>query len=104
MAGHLVIAAFLGLIFLAAEVDQYLGAGVGVAVVIAGIVLTLLELFICFLQAFIFTFLTVLFISLVATHHDEDHIEEHPFRDEDQMDLDKLASPERITPMPDPAG
>jgi F-type H+-transporting ATPase subunit a len=104
MAGHLVIAAFLGLIFLAAEVDQYLGAGVGVAVVIAGIVLTLLELFICFLQAFIFTFLTVLFISLVASHHDEDHIEEHPFRDEDQMDLDKLASPERITPMPDPAG
>ena len=74
------------------------------AVIIAGIVLTLLELFICFLQAFIFTFLTVLFISLVASHHDNDHLEEHPFTDEDQMDLDKIADPQRITPMPDPAG
>ena len=35
--------------------------------IVGGILLTLLELFICFLQAFIFTFLTVLFISMVAT-------------------------------------
>ena len=104
MAGHLVIAAFIGLIFMARESSNGLGYGVQLAVVGGGIVLTLLELFICFLQAFIFTFLTVLFISLVATHHDHDHEEnEHPFDDEGQMDLDKLISPERITPMPDPA-
>ena len=70
--------------------------------------LTLLELFICFLQAFIFTFLTVLFISLVATHHgDHDHADEHdpdPYSDEGSMDIDKLIHPERITPMADPAG
>lgn len=104
MAGHLVIAAFLGLIFVAVEVSHGLAYGVQIAVIIAGIVLTLLELFICFLQAFIFTFLTVLFISLVASHHDDHHLEEHPFTDENQMDLDKIAEPERITPMPDPAG
>ena len=103
MAGHLVIAAFLGLIFAAVEFSQGLAYGVGVAVILGGIVLTLLELFICFLQAFIFTFLTVLFISLVASHHHEEE-EEDPFKDEDQMDLDKLIDPERITPMPDPAG
>jgi F-type H+-transporting ATPase subunit a len=104
MAGHLVIAAFIGLVFLARESSNGLGYGVQLAVIVGGIVLTLLELFICFLQAFIFTFLTVLFISLVATHHDHDHEEhENPFSDEDQMDLDKLISPERITPMPDPA-
>ena len=64
------------------------------------------HLFICFLQAFIFTFLTVLFISLVATHHDDHHEhDEDPLKkDERQMDLDKIASPERITPMTDPAG
>jgi F-type H+-transporting ATPase subunit a len=101
MAGHLVIAAFIGLIFMARESSNGLGYGVQLAVVGGGIVLTLLELFICFLQAFIFTFLTVLFISLVATHHDHD--EEHVLDDEGQMDLDKLISPERITPMPDPA-
>ncbi|MGI9474945.1 MAG: F0F1 ATP synthase subunit A [Rubripirellula sp.] len=104
MAGHLVIAAFLGLIFAAVEVSQGLAYGVEIAVILGGIVLTLLELFICFLQAFIFTFLTVLFISLVASHHHDDHEEEDPFNDEDQMDLDKLIDPERITPMPDPAG
>ena len=104
MAGHLVLAAFIGLIFAAVEFSHGMAYGVQFAVIIAGIVLTLLELFICFLQAFIFTFLTVLFISLVASHHDNDHLEEHPFTDEDQMDLDKIADPQRITPMPDPAG
>ncbi len=105
MAGHLVIAAFIGLIFMAVKVSLGLGYGVQLAVIGGGIVLTLLELFICFLQAFIFTFLTVLFISLVASHHghDDAHDDEHPFSDEGQMDLDKLISPERITPMRDPA-
>lgn len=104
MAGHLVIAAFIGLVITAREVSVGLGYGVELSVIIGGIVLTLLELFICFLQAFIFTFLTVLFISLVAAHHDHDHDEEEdPFSDEGQMDVDKLLSPERITPMADPA-
>ena len=104
MAGHLVIAAFVGLIFTAAEVSHGLAYGVEIAVILFGVVLTLLELFICFLQAFIFTFLTVLFISLVATHHDHDHHEEDPFGDEGQMDVDKLISPERLQPMGNPAG
>ena len=103
MAGHLVIAAFVGLVFSAAKVSAGLAYGVEIAVIGGGIVLTLLELFICFLQAFIFTFLTVLFISLVASHHHDDDHEEDPFGDEGQMDLDKLISPERITPMHDPA-
>lgn len=106
MAGHLVIAAFLGLIFMAVEVSHGLAYGVELAVILGGIVLTLLELFICFLQAFIFTFLTVLFISLVATHHDDhhDHDDDPLTKDEKQMDLDKITSPERITPMTNPAG
>jgi F-type H+-transporting ATPase subunit a len=107
MAGHLVIAAFIGLIFSAVKVSHGMAYGVGLAVIGGGIVLTLLELFICFLQAFIFTFLTVLFISLVATHHgdhDHDHDHDDSFSDESQMNLDKIMHPERITPMPDPAG
>jgi F-type H+-transporting ATPase subunit a len=57
------------------------------------------------LQAFIFTFLTVLFISMVATHHGDDHgHDEHdPYSDEDNMDLDKLIDPSRITPMSSPS-
>lgn len=97
MAGHLVVAAIVGIVFTAAAVSQWLGYGVGIAVVVGCVVLTLLELFICLLQAFIFTYLTVLFISTVATHHG-DHDEDHgdPLSDENQMDLDKLTDPTRL--------
>lgn len=75
LAGHLVIAALIGLIItygttLAAEL------GVGVIVMIGATAISLLELFVALLQAFIFTFLTVLFIAAGAVHHDEHH-EEH---------------------------
>lgn len=104
MSGHLVIAAFIGLVFLAREASYTLAYGVQFSVIIGGILLTLLELFICCLQAFIFTFLTVLFISMVATHHDHGHEEEHdPYSDEDNMDVDKVIDPSRITPMSSPA-
>ncbi|NNE00790.1 MAG: F0F1 ATP synthase subunit A, partial [Pirellulaceae bacterium] len=99
MAGHLVIAAFVGLVFMAAQSSHALGYGVELSVILGGIMLTLLELFICFLQAFIFTFLTVLFIAMVAHHHDghDDHYD--PLSDEDQMDLDKLIEPSRMGPL-----
>ena len=61
-------AAFVGLVFVAREASHSLAYGVGLSVIIDRIVLTLLEVFICCLQAFVFTFLTVLFISMVATH------------------------------------
>ena len=52
------------------------GAGIGIAVpVVAGsVAITLLEIFVAFLQAFIFTFLTALFIGMsVVFHHEEAH-------------------------------
>jgi len=100
MAGHLVIAAFVLLIFMAAKQSTTLGLGVELAVVIGGMALTLLELFICFLQAFIFTFLTVLFISTAVAHHGEPgHDPDHdPFDHESQMEMDKLISPQKLSP------
>jgi F-type H+-transporting ATPase subunit a len=84
MAGHLVIAAFVALIHKAyLGGGEALGYGVGVAVVVGGVALTLLELFIALLQAFIFTFLTVLFISSTAVEHEEEHAEGHPEGAED---------------------
>jgi len=101
MAGHLVIAAFVLLIFTAAKHSLTLGYGVEIAVIIGGMMLTMLEIFICFLQAFIFTFLTVLFISTAVAHHGDHHDghEDDPFSDERQMDLDKLIRPERLGPL-----
>lgn len=102
MAGHLVIAAFVMLIFTAANVSVGLGYGVGFAVLLGGTILTLLEMFICCLQAFIFTFLTVLFISTGAVHEHDEHEDhgEDALSDESQMDLDKLLTPERLAAPP----
>ena len=103
MAGHLVVAVIVGLVFTAASVSHLLGYGVEIAVIGGCIALTLLELFICMLQAFIFTFLTVLFISIVATHHDhDDHGHETDYKsDEAQMDLDKIMEPSRMAGLAD---
>ncbi|MEM9883586.1 MAG: F0F1 ATP synthase subunit A [Planctomycetota bacterium] len=77
MAGHLVIAAFIGLVGLAAGAVS--GLMIGVGVTLMGAALMGLELFIAMLQAFIFTFLTTLFIAQGAVHHhdEHDHADEH---------------------------
>ena len=69
VAGHLVIAAMIGIIT-GVEVLAA-GLGVGVIVMVGAAAISLLELFVAFLQAFIFTFLTVLFIAAGAVHHGE---------------------------------
>ena len=73
--GHMVLAVLIGLTFLFAS---YL---VGVAALAGALAISILELFIASLQAFIFTFLTTLFIAAGAAHgeHEEHHEhEEHP--------------------------
>jgi F-type H+-transporting ATPase subunit a len=65
-----------------------MAAGLGFAAVsgislLAGgfaVVISFLELFVAFLQAFVFMFLTAVFISQMA-HHDEHHDEEHGHED-----------------------
>ena len=71
MAGHLAIAAIIGIIALAGQHSIGLGLFASVGIVIGCVMLLMLELLICCLQAYIFTFLTVLFISLGAVGHDD---------------------------------
>ncbi len=100
MAGHLVLAAFVGLIFATRNVGDGAAYAVSIPVVLVGTALTLLELFICFLQAFIFTFLTVLFISATAVHEHDEHLDNDPdaLKDSHQMDPDKIFDPGRLGP------
>ncbi len=66
VAGHFVILALLGLIFSISIAV----APVSVALAIA---IFLLELFVAFVQAYIFTMLSALFIGTGLAHHGEDH-------------------------------
>jgi F-type H+-transporting ATPase subunit a len=63
-SGHMVLATFLLFIWMARTSPPGLWAGVTVASVAGIIALSLLELFVAFLQAYIFTFLTALFMGM----------------------------------------
>jgi F-type H+-transporting ATPase subunit a len=72
LAGHLILAVLLGLIMSAGASSAALGFGVAVPVVLGSVALSMLEIFVAFLQAFIFALLTTLFIGMsVVFHHDE---------------------------------
>ena len=74
IAGHILLAVLLSFILSAGAASAALGLGIAVPVVIGSVAITLLELFVAFLQAFIFTFLTALFIGMsVVFHHDDGH-------------------------------
>jgi len=72
IAGHILLAVLLSFIMTAGAKSAGLGLGIGTVVVLGSVAINLLELFVAFLQAFIFTFLTALFIGMsVVLHHDE---------------------------------
>jgi F-type H+-transporting ATPase subunit a len=72
-AGHLVLVTILTFIYAVGMVgNPLLWGGVTVASVIGVALLSLLELFVAFLQAYVFTFLTALFIGM-SLHHGGEH-------------------------------
>lgn len=78
IAGHILLAVLLSFIMMAGAQSAGLGFGVAVPVVLGSVAINLLELFVAFLQAFIFTFLTTLFIGTsVVFHHDDHHDHAH---------------------------
>jgi len=74
LAGHVLLAvllSFIGLAYGAMGVGG--GIGIGIPVVIGSVAINLLEVFVAFLQAYIFTFLTTLFIGQSVVFHHDDH-------------------------------
>src|SRR6185369_2419075 len=68
IAGHIVLAVLVGLIPVAAGLVTQIG--IGAPVTVLSLLIRVLELFVAFLQAYIFTFLATLFIaSAVAPEH-----------------------------------
>ena len=72
LAGHIVIFFLLGLIFMMGS------AAVGLVAVPFAMAIYFLELFVSFVQAYVFTMLSALFIGMgVAMGHHHDHAHEH---------------------------
>lgn len=76
-AGHTLMAVLLSFGVMAGKAGMGTLGITSVSLVsgLAAVMITFLELFVAFLQAFIFMFLTAVFISLLS-HHDEEHAHE----------------------------
>ena len=72
-AGHVLLAVIIGFTAAAPKALGALGAPITVVATIAAVLIMFLELFVAFLQAFIFMFLTTLFIAQLAHHEHDDH-------------------------------
>lgn len=72
MAGHMVLGSIVIMSVTAFGAGSYAGSAVAF---VGSIAISFLELFVAFLQAYIFMFLTAIFISLGLPHdHDPDHV------------------------------
>ena len=75
LAGHVVLAVLVAFIAVVAKLEYVtsyshpLLLGVGFASVFGAVAISLLELFVAFLQAYIFTFLSALFIGMAVHEH-----------------------------------
>lgn len=70
-AGHVIILSLLGLTFI------FKSAAVGVAATIFSTVMSLLELFVALLQAYVFTLLSAMYFGQATAEHEHDHADGH---------------------------
>ena len=71
-AGHIIILGFFSLIFIFAEMSKGIGVGVGAFSVAFTIFMSMLELLVAFLQAYVFTLLTALYIGGAREKHEHE--------------------------------
>src|SRR5690606_2259515 len=72
-AGHTLVAVLISFTTMAAAVGTGALIGIGIPVVLGTVAIMLLEVFVALLQAYIFTFLTCLFIGQLVIHDEEHH-------------------------------
>jgi F-type H+-transporting ATPase subunit a len=81
-AGHIIALSFFALIFIFGEMSVGLGYGVSIVSLAFTVFMTCLELLVAFLQAYVFTLLTAIYIGAAVeeAHHDahghDAHVEE----------------------------
>lgn len=71
LAGHVMILGVVAVVFLTAKLGVGLNAGLSVISVLFGVFLDVLELLVAFLQAYVFTMLSSVFIGLSRQHSEE---------------------------------
>ena len=75
-AGHIIMLGFMSLIFIFGNMHIGLGYGVSVVSVAFGVFMSLLELLVAFIQAYVFTLLSAIYFGMAIEEHHEHHAEE----------------------------
>lgn len=70
-AGHIIILGFMSLIFIFGNMSVGAGYGISIVSVIFGVFMSLIEMLIAFIQAYIFTLLSALYIGMAIEEHHE---------------------------------
>ena len=70
-AGHIIALGFYSLIFIFGERSAIQGYGVSVVTIAFTIFMGLLELLVAFIQAYVFTLLSALYIGMALEQHEE---------------------------------
>jgi F-type H+-transporting ATPase subunit a len=75
VAGHIIIICLVSLIFIFAGLNQYAGWGTSIFSIAFTVFIYFIEILVAFIQAFIFSMLTAVFIgqAFEEPHHDESH-------------------------------
>ena len=74
-AGHIIALGFFSLIFIFGEIAPMIGLGVSVVSIAFTVFMTLLELLVAFIQAYVFTLLSAIYFGMATEEHH--HVEEH---------------------------
>ena len=74
-AGHIILLGFMSLIFIFGNMNVAIGYGVSVFSIAFGVFMTLLELLVAFIQAYVFALLSAIYFGMATEEHG--HSEEH---------------------------
>lgn len=84
-AGHIIPLAFISLIFIFGSMGAAAGFGVSIMSVFLSLFMKVLELLVCFLQAYVFTLLSAMYFGMAVEEHHHEHDEEHIIVDEPSL-------------------
>ena len=75
LAGHIMLLSVISVIFLTAKLGPVINGSISIVAVLFGIFLDILELLVSFIQAYVFTMLSALFIGMAhqESHHETQH-------------------------------
>ncbi len=78
-AGHIILLGFMSLIFIFGNMNIFAGYGVSIFSIAFGVFMTMLELLVAFIQAYVFALLSAIYFGMAMEehHHPEEHTTEH---------------------------